>query len=110
MQIQDDRCGDSLVVRVSGQLDAVSVPAFEAHCRHAVEQGERALILDCGQLEYLGSAGLRSILAVAKSLNASGGEFALANIRGLIRQVFEASGFLGMFRCIESLGTPAVQD
>ncbi len=110
MEIHSDRCGDSLVVRVSGRLDAVGAPAFEAHCQQAIERGERALILDSGQLEYLSSAGLRSILTVAKSLGAAGGEFALANARGVIREVFEVSGFLGMFRCIESLDVPSAPE
>ena len=110
MQIHDDRYGDSLVVRGTGRPYAVTAPAFEAHCRQAIGQGERALILDSGSLEYLSSAGLRSILAVNKSLSAAGGELALANARGVVRQVFEVSGFRGMFRCIESLDTPVVQD
>ena len=110
MEIQNERHGASLVVRVSGRLDAVSTPAFEAHCQEAIKQGERALILDFGPLEYLSSAGLRSILIVAKSMDAAGGEFALANARGLVREVFEISGFLGMFRCLDSLDAPAAQD
>ena len=110
MEIQNERRGPSLVVRVSGRLDAVSTPAFEAHCQQAIERGERALILDFGALEYLSSAGLRSILVVAKSLGGVGGELTLANARGLVRQVFEVSGFLGMFRCLESLDSPAAQD
>ena len=109
MQIQNDRCGTSLVVRVSGRLDAVSTPAFEAHCQQAVQQGERALILDFGPLEYLSSAGLRSILIVAKAVGATGGEFALANARGIVREVFEISGFLRMFRVLESLDAPVAQ-
>jgi anti-sigma B factor antagonist len=109
MQIQNERYGASMVVRVAGRLDAVTAPAFEAHCQQAIAGGERALILDCGSLEYLSSAGLRSILIVAKSLGAAGGEFALANARGLIREVLEISGFLGMLRCLESLDTPQAQ-
>ena len=110
MQIQNGRCGASLVVQVSGRLDAVSTPAFEAHCQQAVQQGERALILDFGPLEYLSSAGLRSILVVAKAVGAAGGEFALANAQGIVREVFEISGFLRMFRVLESLDVPAAQD
>ncbi len=109
MQIHNERYGASLVVRVSGRLDAVSAPAFEAHCQQAIAGGERAMILDCGPLEYLSSAGLRSILIVAKSLSAAGGEFALANAGGLVREVLEMSGFMPMFRCLESLDAPPAQ-
>ncbi len=109
MELLNGHHGASLVVRVSGRLDAVSTPAFEAHCQQAIERGERALILDFGPLEYLSSAGLRSILIVAKSMGAAGGEFALANARGLVREVLEISGFLRMFRLLDSLDAPAAQ-
>ncbi|HPM79493.1 MAG TPA: STAS domain-containing protein [Candidatus Anammoximicrobium sp.] len=110
MQIQNERSGASLVIRVSGRLDSVSTPTFEAHCQQAIAQGERSLILDFRSLDYLSSAGLRSILIVAKSVGAAGGEFALANARGMVREVFEISGFLGIFRCLDSFETPAAQD
>ena len=109
MEIQTERHGTSLVVRVYGRLDAVSTPAFEAHCQQAIQQGEHALILDFGPLEYLSSAGLRGVLAVAKSVGAAGGEFTLANARGLVREVLDISGFLRMFRLLDSLDTPAAQ-
>jgi anti-anti-sigma factor len=109
MQLQNERCGTSLVVRVSGRLDAVTAAAFEAHCQQSLAQGERALILDFGPLEYISSAGLRGILAVAKSMGAAHGELSLANVRGLVREVLEVSGFLRMFRVLDSLDTPASQ-
>ena len=60
MQIENERRGASLVVRVSGRLDADTTPAFESHCQQAIAAGERALILDFGPLEYISSAGLRA--------------------------------------------------
>lgn len=109
MELQNERCGVSLVVRMTGRLDAVSTPIFEAHCQQAVEQGERALILDFGPLEYISSAGLRGILALAKSMAAVGGEVSLANARGLVREVLDISGFLPMFRVLDSLDPSAAQ-
>ncbi len=109
MQLQNERRGASLVVCVSGRLDAVSTPAFEAHCQQALAQGERALILDFGALEYISSAGLRGVLALAKAVESAGGEFSLANVRGLVREVLDISGFLRMFRVLDSLDTPAAQ-
>lgn len=107
MQIQDERSGESLVVRVAGRLDAVTALEFENHCRQAVEQGERSLILDFGGLEYLSSAGIRAVLIAAKSVAKAGGQFALANVRGVVREVLEVSGLLGIFRCLDSLEPPA---
>ncbi len=109
MELHNEHHGTSLVVHVSGRLDVNSTPAFEAHCRQALAQGEYSLVLDLGSLEYLSSAGLRGILAVGKSVVAAGGEFTLANARGLVRQVLDVSGFLRMFRLVDSLDAPAAQ-
>ena len=54
MQLQNKRRGASPVVRVSGRLDAVTPPAFEAHCQQSHARGERALILDFGLLDISG--------------------------------------------------------
>lgn len=107
MQVRNQRYEASLVVRVSGRLDAVTAPAFEAHCQQVLQQGERDLILEFGGMDYLSSAGLRSILVVAKATGAAGGQFALANAGGMVRNIFEISGFLRMFRVIETLELPA---
>ncbi len=107
MQLQNEHSGSSLVVRVSGRLDADTTPAFEAHCQQAIAQGEHVLILDFGPLEYISSAGLRGVLAVAKSVGAAGGELTLANARGLVREVLDISGFLRMFRVLDSLDESA---
>ena len=109
MQIQNERCGAALVVHVEGRLDSVTTPAFEAHCLQAVAQGERTLVLDFGTLKYVSSAGLRSILVISKALTAGGGECVLANARGLVREVFELSGFLRIFRVLDSLEAPVAQ-
>jgi len=107
MEIKSQRLDASLVVSISGRLDAFTAPDFEAHCRRIIGEGERALILDFANLEYLSSAGLRAILSVAKAMSAAGGQISLANARGPVREVFEISGFLGIFRVLDSLDTSA---
>lgn len=109
MQLENQRRGASLVVRVTGRLDAATTPSFEAHCQQTIAEGERSLILDLGALEYLSSAGLRGILATAKAVGAAGGEFTLANAQGLVREVLDISGFLRMFRVLDSLDAPGAQ-
>jgi anti-sigma B factor antagonist len=98
-----------LVVRISGRLDAVTTPAFEAHCGQALAAGERNLTLDFAALEYISSAGLRGVLTAAKSVAAVDGEFALAGAHGIVQQVLDISGFLRMFKIVDALDTPAAQ-
>ena len=95
------------VVAVSGRLDALTAPAFEAEARKLLEQGARAIILDMSDLEFVSSAGLRAILTLAKSLRSAQGEVRFAGLRPAVQEVFAISGFTSLFpihRTLEEAG------
>lgn len=81
------------VVSVSGRLDAGTAQEFEKNCADLIVDGGRKFILNLAALEYVSSAGLRSVLAVAKKLKAVGGSLALCGLSGLVQEVFSISGF-----------------
>lgn len=91
------------IVKVDGRIDAVSAPEFEKSCLEWVEQGESVLIMDMEKLEYMSSAGLRSILVVGKKLKAAGGSIAFSSLKPHVAHVFSISGFGSMFPVHESL-------
>lgn len=97
MEFTTDKKGDHWVIQVKGRMDAVTAPDFESQCGQAIESGERSLVVDLGGLEYISSAGLRSILATAKKLKANDGKIAFANLTGMVEEVFSISGFMAMF-------------
>lgn len=82
-----------LVLQVEGRLDIATSPEFEKNCAAFIEQGQQKIILDFANLEYISSAGLRSILAIAKKLKSGGGGLCLCALTGLVREVFDLSGF-----------------
>ena len=81
------------VVVLKGRLDAVTAPELERSCLVWIEKGEHKLLLDLAALEYVSSAGLRSVLSVAKKLKAAGGSLGLCSLSGLVQEVFSISGF-----------------
>lgn len=92
------------VVSVSGRIDASTAQKLEENCVKLIDEGGRKFILDLSALEYVSSAGLRSVLAVAKKLKAAGGSLALCGLSGLVLEVFSISGFdsfLPMYETIE---------
>lgn len=84
---------DFLVLQVEGRLDIATSPEFEKNCAAVIEQGHKQIILDFANLEYISSAGLRSILATAKKLKSGGGSLCLCALTGLVKEVFDLSGF-----------------
>lgn len=87
---EDER---GLIATVSGRLDTLTAPDFDKACSGWVEEGRRKMVLDLSSLEYISSAGLRSILAMAKKLATCGGVLAICSVSGVVAEVFSISGF-----------------
>jgi len=82
-------------VSLTGRLDARSAPDFEKEAIAAVDAagGSIHLILDFTNLDYISSAGLRSILVLAKRIAPSGGKVVLCGMSGVVEEVIGVSGF-----------------
>ena len=103
MDIQTRQEGKVTVVSVSGKIDAMTAPAFEASLSDLIGTERLHLALDLGGVEYISSAGLRVILATAKALKNKKGVLLLANARGPVKEVFDISGFGSFFSIYESV-------
>ena len=97
MELNVDKKSGVIVVSVSGRMDAVTAPEFEKGFNEHIEAGEKKFVTDLSDLEYISSAGLRSILSTAKKIKAEGGAIAFANLSGMVKEVFDISGFGSMF-------------
>jgi anti-sigma B factor antagonist len=93
MELKDREEKSYRVVAVEGELDATSAPRFEQHCTALIAAGARRLLIDLGTLRYISSAGLRSLLVIAKQLRAAGGGLAVFGLHGMAAEVFEVAGF-----------------
>jgi len=99
---------ERFVITVKGRMDAVTAPEFETRLLEWINGGETQIIVDLAGLEYISSAGLRSILTVAKNIKAKQGKFVLCSLRDTVKEVFEISGFSTIIPVCESL-TAAVE-
>ena len=92
-----------LVVKVDGRMDAFSAPEFEKFCQEWIQQGESTLVADLEGLEYMSSAGLRSILVVGKKLKSVGGTLSFSSLTPNVAHVFSISNFGSLFQVYDSL-------
>ena len=91
--ITTERHDDVLSAGVSGRIDGSNVVQFEEAVRAAIEDSDRAVVMDFEKLAYISSAGLRAILLTAKSLQSRNAKLVLCSLADPIREVFEISGF-----------------
>ena len=82
------------VFKLDGRLDTSSAPAFDAEMKQSLE-GVTSLILDFEKLEYISSAGLRSLLLALKLLR-NKGRVKVIHVNELVMEVLEVTGFAEM--------------
>jgi anti-anti-sigma factor len=103
MEINARKEKDIPVVSVKGRIDAVTAPDFEKNLSDLISSGEKTVIVNLGELEYISSAGLRSILATAKRLKTENGKMVFTGLKGPVEEVFKISGFYSIFTIFESV-------
>lgn len=93
MEINTRKEKNAVIVAVKGSLDAVSSGEFEKELGTLMDKGENTFVIDFGELDYISSAGVRSILITAKKLKAREGYLSLCSLKDLVEEVFKISGF-----------------
>jgi anti-sigma B factor antagonist len=87
----------ALVAQLEGRLDTAATPQTEKDMQPLFNSDGKDIILDCTQLEYISSSGLRIFLSIRKEASAHGSKVIVRNINDDIRQVFMMTGFVSLF-------------
>ena len=90
MDIRTEKNGTTLTVAPEGRLDTLTAPTLDAFLADHLE-GVTALRFDLAGLEYISSAGLRSLLSAHKRMR---GAMTVINVNEVNREIFEITGFL----------------
>lgn len=98
MTLDHEVRGGAEIIRIVGSLDSATSPGLEALVLERLESACACLVLDLSAMGYVSSAGLRVMLLAGKKLRAAKGQLVLAGLRDEVRDVFEMSGFLTLFK------------
>jgi len=80
----------------------VTASELERCLSELIDRGENLLILNMTDLDYISSAGLRVVLSMAKKLKVKQGDILLTGLRGVVKEVFEISGFSTIFKIFDT--------
>lgn len=87
--------GNKLEVAVEGRLDTVSAPELQKALEPLVH-GMDELIFDFSNLDYISSAGLRTLLWAHQNLNMHGKTHVI-HCNPVVKAVFDVTGFDDVF-------------
>ncbi len=82
-----------LIVCVQGRLDSNTSPVFDRESETWLGMGNSQVILDLKNLEYISSAGLRSLITLNRKLKSRQGSLALCHLQDMVAKVIMISGF-----------------
>jgi len=81
--------GGSQRVAIAGRLDTHTYQELDRQLAPVLETLNKSLVLDLAGLEYISSAGVRSIFKARKALAARGGKVLVVNPQPQIQKVFD---------------------
>lgn len=103
MEITTYKEDDVTIFAIVGRMDASNASEFETVVNKEVEEGANKFVVDLSKLEYISSAGLRSMLLLAKATKKNGGSSVLSGLTSIVAEVFRISGFLTIFKAYDTL-------
>lgn len=100
MKLTHTFLADQNIVAVEGKIDTLNAAEFEKYILPYTESEGFNLVLDCSNLAYISSAGLRVLLVNAKKAKAMSGQFYLKNLNASVKQVLDITGFTPLFNLL----------
>jgi len=91
------------IVRVSGELDLATAPAFEAAIKNALAGRPRLLVADLSDLTYINSSGMYVLLKADIQLSRQGGRVAIFGARPEVKIPLDLVGLSQRIRCVNSI-------
>ena len=85
------------LVTLEGEMDTAAAMEAEEKLQQLYTAGNRDVVIECQQLEYIASSGLRILLKILKTVKANGCNVVLRNVNDDIKEVFRLTGFIDIF-------------
>ncbi|MCH5229030.1 MAG: STAS domain-containing protein [Muribaculaceae bacterium] len=88
---------NNILVNLSGDLDTSAALETEKEFQPLLTAKDKNITLDCKDLNYISSSGLRLFLSLLKSCKPNGNSLTLENLNDNIKKVFTMTGFSSLF-------------
>lgn len=100
MELQTTEYKRVTVVDVSGRIDSATATEFDDEIMGLIESGHKNLLLDMSEVEFLSSAGLRTLVSARKALQKSSGGIKLARPSERVEDTLDIAGLDVLFEAI----------
>ena len=85
------------VATLEGELDTAAAVEAEKVLQPLYNTDGKDVIVECKNLEYIASSGLRILLSILKGAKACGSKVVMRHVNDDIKNVFRLTGFINIF-------------
>ncbi|WP_348663771.1 anti-sigma factor antagonist [Chlamydia vaughanii] len=101
--IHKEEHGTTAVLHLQGKLDGISSPEVQESISQSLSSGTKNIVLDCTNLDYMSSAGIRVLLQSYHQVGKHSGKIVLTSVPKTIEQTLYVTGFLSYFKMFSSI-------
>ncbi|SRR5574344_1850432 len=100
METKIDKTGEETLITVSGRMDTQNAKQFEQEIQPLLKEPTLNVIVDCADLIYISSSGLRTFITLLKYSKTVNGSISMKNMRPEVREIFDMTGFSSFFNML----------
>ncbi len=100
MEVKIEKLKNKTMVVLSGRLDTTNADKFQQDIAPLMQGDAPDIEIDCTDMEYTSSQGLRMFLMLQKSVTARKGNLVMRNMKPNVKEVFDITGFSNIIRII----------
>ena len=93
MNVTINEAEGKAVVQLEGRLDTTNADQFMKDIAPLMEGTQQEIDIDCTDMEYTSSQGLRMFLMLQKTVSARGAKLVMRNMKPHVKEVFDITGF-----------------
>ena len=97
MEVHITESEGTATARLVGRLDTPASAEVSQQIQPLLDNAGKTILLDCSEMTYISSSGLRIFLTLRKAASAAGGRVVIEGLSNEIRQVVMMTGFLQLF-------------
>jgi len=100
MNVTIENSGAKTLVKLEGRLDTTNAGQFQTDIAPLMTGDNPDIELDCTDMEYTSSQGLRMFLMLQKSVTMRRGSLVMTNMKPQVKEVFDITGFSNIIKIL----------
>lgn len=109
MDINVQKSDQISIVSIAGSIDAFTADQIMGCVNERINSGEKYLLLELSDVEFMSSAGLRIILGALRETRKQGGNLYIAGAQPGVERVLKMSGFSKILNIYDNVDNAIAQ-